>query len=127
MGFVASTVQFRNHSPSRLSNGNADALSRHPYPTTNLNAWQQSDPETDKIREKKRKNPELNEMIDYIQDDILPNKDAKAGRILSRSVFYISQDGLLCHLDRSQKGVLDSFSQLVVPQSMKYETFSLSL
>ena len=30
----------------------------------------------------------------------------------------------LCHLDRSQKLARDSFSQLVVPQSMKYEILS---
>ena len=28
---------------------------------------------------------------------------------------------ILCHLDRSQKRARDSFSQLVVPQSIKYE------
>ena len=64
-------------------------------------------------------------MIDYIQDDILPSNDAKARRILLRSdSFYISQDCLLCHLDRSQRRARDSFSQLVVPQSMKYEILS---
>ena len=73
-----------------------------PYPTTKLNVLQQSEPESDKIREKQRKDLELSEMIDYIQDDILPSNDAKARRILLRSdSFYISQDCLLCHLDRS--------------------------
>ena len=63
-------------------------------------------------------------MIDYIQDDIVASNDAKARRILLRSdSFYISQDGLLCHLDRSQKRGRDNFSQLV-PQSMKYEVLS---
>ena len=62
-------------------------------------------------------------MIDYIQDDILPSNDAKARRILLRSdSFYISQDGLLCHLDRSQKRARDSFSQK--NQSMEYEILS---
>ena len=37
------------HRPG-CQNGNADALSRRPYPTTNLNALQQSEPETDEIR-----------------------------------------------------------------------------
>ena len=64
--------------------------------------------------------------MDYIQHDSLPSNDAKARRILLRSdCFYISQDGLLYHLDRSQKrSARDSFSQLVVPQSMKYEILS---
>ena len=43
---------------------------------------------------------------------------------LRRDSFYISQDGLLCHIDLSQKRARDSFSQLVVPQSMKYEILS---
>ena len=55
-------------------NGNADALSRRPYPTTNLNALQKSDPEIEKIREKQRKDPELSEIMDYIQNDVLPGQ-----------------------------------------------------
>ena len=99
------------HRPG-CQNGNADALSRRPYPNTNLNALRQSDPEISEICEKQRKDPELSEMIDYIQDDILPSNDAKARGILLRSgSFYISQDGLLYHLDRSQKrSARDSFS-----------------
>ena len=88
-----------SHRPG-CQNGNADALSRRPYPTTNLNALQQSEPETNKIRGKQRKDPELSEIMDYI----VPSNDAKARRILLRSdSFYISQDDLLCHLDRSQR------------------------
>ena len=50
--------------PPGCQNGNADALSRRPYPNTNsLNALQQSDSEIDKIHEKQRKDPELSEMI----------------------------------------------------------------
>ena len=112
------------HRPG-CQNGNADALSRRPYPTTNLNALQQSEPETDKICEKQRKDPELSEIMDYIQNDSLPSSNAKARGILLRSEsFYISQDGLLHHLDRSQRRDPDSFSQLVGPQSMKYEILS---
>ena len=64
--------------------------------------------------------------MDYSQNDILPSNDAKARKILLRSdSFYISQDGLLYHLDRNQKrSTRDGFSQLVVPQSMKYEILS---
>ena len=42
------------HRPG-CQNRNADALSRRPYPDTNLNALNQSDPEIDKIREKQQK------------------------------------------------------------------------
>ncbi|XP_015762141.1 PREDICTED: uncharacterized protein LOC107341253 [Acropora digitifera] len=108
-------------------NGNADALSRRPYPTTNLNALQQSDPEIEKICEKQRKDPELSEIMDYIQHDSLPSNDAKARRILlRRDCFYISQDGLLYHLDRSQKrSARDSFSQLSKNQAMSIHNFDL--
>ena len=113
------------HRPG-CQNRNADALSRRPYPDTNLNALNQSDPEIDKIREKQQKDAALSEIMDYSQNDILPSNDAKARKILLRSdSFYISQDGLLYHLDRNQKrSTRDGFSRLVVPQSMKYEILS---
>ena len=88
-------------------NAIADALSRRLYSNTNLGALQQTDPEIDKIREKQQKDPALSEIIDSIQIDILPSNDAKAGRILLRSVsFYISQDRLLYYLDRNHNVVL---------------------
>ena len=43
------------HRPG-CQNGNADALSRRPYPNTSLNALQQCDPEIGEICEKQRKN-----------------------------------------------------------------------
>ena len=52
------------HRPG-CQNGNTDALARRPYPNTNLNALQQGDPETDEVREKQRKDPELSKIIDY--------------------------------------------------------------
>ena len=80
------------HRPG-CQNGNADALSGRPYPSTNLNALQQSDAEIDKIREKQQKDPELREIMDYIQHDILTSNDAKATKILLRSdSFHVSLD-----------------------------------
>ena len=63
--------------------GNADASSKRLYPTTNLNALQQSESETDKIREKQRKDPELSEIMDYFQNDVLPSSDAKAAIVFT--------------------------------------------
>ena len=113
------------HCPG-CQNGNADALSRRPYPNTNLSTLQQSDPDIDEIHEKQQRDPDLSEIIDYIQDDILPSNDARARKILLRGdSFCISQNGLLYHLDRNQKcSAHDAFSQLVVPQPMKYEILS---
>lgn len=74
------------------------------------------------IREKQQKDPELSEIVDYIQNEILPTNNAKAKKIFFRSgSFDISQDGSLHQLDRNQKRrTRDAFSQLVVPpQSIK--------
>ena len=101
-------------------------MSRRPYPNANLSALQQSDPNIDEIREKQQRDPDLSEIIDYIQDDILPSNNAGARKILLRGdCFYIGQDGLLYHLDRNQKrSARDAFPQLVVPQPRKYEILS---
>ena len=68
------------HHPG-CQNGNADAFRRRPYPNTNLSTLQKSDPKTNEIHEKQEKDPEFGEVMDYIQNDILPNKEAKARKI----------------------------------------------
>ena len=63
---------------------------------------QESDSESNEIREKQQKDPELIEIMDYIQNDILPCNDKKAWKILlgSGGFISISERGLLHHLDR---------------------------
>ena len=113
------------HCPG-CQNGNTDALLRCTDPNANLSTLQESDPNIDEIREKQQRDPDLSELIDYIQDEILPRNDARARRILLRGdSFYIGQDDLSYHLDRNQtRSTRDMFSQLVVPQLMKYEILS---
>ena len=113
------------HRPG-CQNGNTDALSRRPYPNPKLRALQQSDPNVDEIHAKQQRDPDLCEIIDRIQNDILPSNDARARKILLRGdSFYISQDGLLYHLDCNQKrSARDAFSQLIIPQSMNYKILS---
>ena len=53
---------------------------------------QESDSESNEIREKQQKDPELIEIMDYIKNDILPCNDKKAWKILLGSGrFYIDQ------------------------------------
>ena len=101
-------------------------MSRRPYENCQLSALQHEDPQIAKIRELQRRDPELSEMIDFLESDNLPFSDKKARNILLTSDrFYLDKDGLLYHLDRNQKlSARDSFSQLVVPQSMKFEILS---
>ena len=113
------------HRPGK-HHGNADGLSRRPYENCELSALQREDPQIARIRELQRRDPELSEMIDFLESDNLPFSDKKAQNILLTSDrFYLDKDGLLYHLDRNQKlSARDSFSQLVVPQSMKFEILS---
>jgi len=65
-------------------------------------------------------------IIDFLESDVLPY-DEKSDRkiLLTSDSFYLGKDGLLYHLDRNHKrNARDSFSQLVVPQSMRYEILS---
>ena len=65
-------------------------------------------------------------MIDFLANDVLPVSDKRARKVfLTSDSFYLGQDGLIYRLDRNQKrSVRDSFSQLAVPQSIKYEILS---
>ena len=51
-----------------------------------------------------RRDPELSEIIDFLENDIVPPNDKLARKILLTSdTFYVGQDGLLYHLDQNQK------------------------
>ena len=53
------------HRPG-CQNDNADASSMRPYSGTDCNTLQKSDPEISESREKQEKDPELSELIHYI-------------------------------------------------------------
>ena len=107
-------------------NDNADDLSRRPYETCGLSALQRDDPQSAKTRELQSCDIELSEITDFLESDVLPSDDKSARKILLTSdSFYLGKDGLLYHLDRNHKrNARDSFSKLVVPQSMRYEILS---
>ena len=107
-------------------NGNADGLSRRPYETCELSSLQREDPQVVKTREMQRCDPELSEIIDFLETDVLPSDDKSARRILLVSdTFYVGQDGLLYHLEsKKNRSARDSYSQLVVPPAMRFEILS---
>ena len=114
------------HRPDK-EHSNADSLSRRPYETKpDLSSFQKEDPQVVKTRELQRRDPELSEIIDFLENDVVPFDDKSARKLfLTSDSFYIGQDGLLYHLDRNKKGGNeDPLSQLVVPQSLKFEVLS---
>jgi len=113
------------HRPGKI-HGNADCLSRRPYDSCELSSFQKEDPQIAKTRELQRRDPEISAMIDFLESDILPSNDKAARKILLTSDnFYVGQDGLLYHLNFDLKrSARESFSQLVVPASLRFEILS---
>ncbi len=114
------------HRPGR-EHSNADSLSRRPYELDSCsNTLQKEDPQLTRTREFQKRDPELSEIIDFVEDDVVPFDDKSARKLfLTSDSFYIGQDGLLYHLDRDRKRRNeDPFSQLVIPQALKFEVLS---
>ena len=110
------------HRPGK-TNGNADALSRRHYGTCNLNALDVPGLQTQRLFDFQRKDPDLREIIEYLESDRLPSNNTRAKRILlSEDVYFLDEDNILYHLDltdkRSCKG---RHAQLVLPASLRYE------
>ena len=113
------------HRPGKV-HGNADSLSRRPYVTSEFNSLQREDPQVSKTQEMQRRDVELSEIIDFLESDVLPFDDQAARKVLLTSnAFYVGSDGLLYHLDSKRRSnSYDSFSQLVVPASLRFEILS---
>ena len=58
------------HRPGK-ANGNADALSRRPYGTCTINALDSPGVQARRIFEYQRRDPDLTDMIDYLEQDQL--------------------------------------------------------
>ena len=88
------------HRPGK-DHTNADSLSRRPYDICKLS---EQATETKEIFEKQRKDQNLAEIIDFHENDVLPDDDGKARKLLlSKDAFFMGEDGLLYHLDRTRK------------------------
>ena len=73
-----------------------------------------------------RRDVQWSEIIDFLESDVLPFDDHAARKVLLTSnAFYVGRDGLLYHLDSKRRSnSYDSFSQLVVPASLRFEILS---
>ena len=114
------------HRPGK-EHSNVDSLSRRPYETKpDLSSFQQEDPQLARTREMQRRDPELSEIIDFLENDTVPPNDKLARKILLFSdTFYIGQYGLLYHLDQNQnRNNHEAYSQLVIPHALKFEILS---
>ena len=62
-------------------------------------------------------------MILYLENDELPDEDEAARRILlSAETYFLFEDNVLYHIERGRsKSTTTTISQLVIPQSLKYE------
>ena len=105
------------------SNGNADALSRRHYGTCQLNALDSPGLQSTRIYDFQRRDPDLWELIDYLESERLPPDNARAKRILlSEDVYFLGEHDLLYHLDLSEKrGRKGRHAQLVLPPPLRYE------
>lgn len=113
------------HRPGKM-HGNADSLSRRPYDTRECNSIQKDEPQVAKVQELQRRDFDLSEIIDYLENDILTLDDTAARKLLLvTDSFYIGRDGLLYHLGNNRKrNAWDSFPQLVIPPALRFEILS---
>lgn len=114
---------FTIHHRSGTSNGNADALSCRPYSALAVNALTTDGVQADVVRFHQRHDPDLTDLIEYLEQDVLPKSDPKARSILlSSDSFYLNDDGLLYHIThaRGARGK-ETLSQLVIPSALRYE------
>ena len=79
------------HRPG-VKNGNADALSRRPY--TNIRALDTEGVAYDQIRDQQQKDTDLFNLVQYLQEGVLPDNDDQARRILlEHDNYYLDTEG----------------------------------
>ena len=88
------------HRPG-VVHGNADALSRCPYasPSLTISAYEVPGVQIGCIRDLQRHDPDLADLIQYLESSKLPDKDSVArSLLLTIDDYFLSEDGLLFHL-----------------------------
>lgn len=105
---------------------NADSLSRRPYDVCNLSSDHTKESE---IYQKQRRDPNIVEIINFLEHGELPEDDKQARKLLLlKDQFYIGSDGLLYRINHNIKKhkcrTQECYSQLVLPSSMKFEVLS---
>ena len=83
---------------SGQSNGNADRLSRRPYPVP-LAAIDTLGLQTERVRNLQHRDADLSDTIAYLKDKTLPAKDSSArALLLCVDNYFLDKDGILCHI-----------------------------
>lgn len=77
----------------------------------------------DQINAFQRKDQEIGEIIDYLENDHLPADNVRAKRVLlSEDVYFIDDHQLWYHLDKQgRKGHKERHAPLVLPPPLRYE------
>ena len=112
------------HRP-RTANANADALSRRPYstPSPSLSALDAPGVQVSRVRELQRNDPDLSDLIVYLETSKLPDHNGPArSLLLIIDDYFLSDEGLLFHLWTPQgRRRATTYQQLVIPPSLRYE------
>ena len=110
------------HRPG-TANGNADALSRRSYDNCSLNAFDTAGFQPHAIFAFQRKDPNIMEIIDYLENEQLPRNQNRARQILlTEDVYFLDEFNLLYHLDTTDKrGRKGRHAQLVIPPPLRHE------
>ena len=119
------------------SNGNADALSRRAYPSSEplepsdfvpfvslpVASIDQPIPSIQSLHKLQRQDKDLSDIIQYLEVATLPASDTKArSLLLSIDSYYLDENGILCHLWSPGKRRAQSIcSQVVIPASLRHE------
>ena len=88
------------HCPG-ISHANADVLSRRPYnlPPPSISAYDIPGVQIDRVRQLQRRNPDLADLIDYLDTSHLPAKDDIArSLLLSIDDYFLCENRLLFHI-----------------------------
>ena len=112
------------HRPG-VSHANADALSRRPYPLSSpsISAYSVPGVPTSQLQDMQRKDPDLADLINYLETSQLPDNDTTARRLLlTIDDYFLSEDGLLFHLWTPKgQGRPSICQQLVIPSALRHE------
>ena len=115
------------HRPG-ISHANADALSRRPYklPIQTVSAYDVPGVQTSRVKELQRRDPDLADLINYLESATLPDKDKLArSLLLTIDDYFLSDDGLLFHLWTPRKTRhTTTYQQLVIPAALRYEVLT---
>ena len=114
------------HRPG-TSHANADALSRRLYklPIPTVSAYDVPGVQTSRVKELQHRDPDLADLINYLESATLPDKDKLArSLLLTIDDYFLSDDGLLFHLWTHGKPIIPlpasnlSFLQLYAIKSL---------